>query len=55
MEQMRSVYKILIGKPQGKGPLERARRRLEVNTKMDLKETGWKEWGGVNCIPVAQN
>ena len=34
----RSILKILTGKPGGKGPLERPRRRWEDNIRMDLKE-----------------
>jgi hypothetical protein len=34
-------YNILVGKPQGKRPLGRPRRRWEYNIKMDLREIGW--------------
>jgi hypothetical protein len=34
-------YRILIGKPEGKRPLGRPRRRWEDNIKMDLREIGW--------------
>ena len=36
----RGVHRILVGKPEGKRPLERPRRRWENNTKMDLREVG---------------
>ena len=36
----RGVYRVLVGKPQGKRPLGRPRRRWEDNIKMDLKEVG---------------
>ena len=36
----RGVYRILVGKPEGKRPLRRPRRRREDNTKMDLQEVG---------------
>ena len=39
MEEGRSTFKILTGKSTGKRPLERPRRRLEGNIRMDLKET----------------
>ena len=39
MEEGRSAYKILTGKPTGKRPLGSPRRRLEDNIRMDLKET----------------
>ena len=34
------VYRVLVGKPEGKGPLGRPRRRWEDNIKMDLQEVG---------------
>ena len=40
MEESRSAFKILTGKPTGKGPLGRPRRRWEDNIRMDLKEIG---------------
>jgi hypothetical protein len=36
----RGVYSVLVGKPEGKGPLEKPRCRWEDNTKMDLQEVG---------------
>jgi hypothetical protein len=48
----RNVYRILVGKPEGKKPLGRPRRRRESNIKMDLRETGW---GGVDSIHLAQD
>ena len=40
MEEGRSVHKVLVGKPEGKRPLGRPRRRWEDNIKMDLEEEG---------------
>ena len=40
MEEGRSVHKILVGKPEGKRPLGRPRRRWEDNIKMELQEVG---------------
>jgi hypothetical protein len=37
----RKVYRVFVGKPEGKIPLERPRHRWEDGIKMDLKETGW--------------
>ena len=37
MEEGRGVHKVLVGKPEGKGPLGRPRRRWEDNIKMDLE------------------
>ena len=36
----RGVHKVLVGKPEGKRPLGRPRRRWEDNIKMDLQEAG---------------
>jgi hypothetical protein len=36
-----SAYRILVGKPEEKRPLETPRRRWVDNIKMDLRETGW--------------
>ena len=41
----RGVYRVLVGKPEGKRPLGRPRRRWEDNIKMDLQEG--KEWIGL--------
>jgi len=40
-EEMREVHKVLVGKPEGKRPLGRPRRRWEDNIKMNLQEVGW--------------
>ena len=40
MEEGRDVHKVLVGKPEGKRPLGRPRRRWEDNIKTDLDETG---------------
>ena len=40
MEERRGVHKVLVGKPEGKRPLRRTRRRWEDNIKMDLQEVG---------------
>ena len=40
MEQSRNAYNVLVGKPVGKRPLGRPRRRWEDNIKMDLREVG---------------
>jgi hypothetical protein len=34
---MRNAYKILVGKPAGKRPIERPRYRYEVNIRVDIK------------------
>ena len=40
MGEGRGVYRVLVGKPEGKRQLERPRRRWEDNIKMDLQEVG---------------
>ena len=35
------MYRVLVGKPDGRRPLEKPRGRWENNIKMDLKEVGW--------------
>jgi hypothetical protein len=40
--EKRNAYRILVGKPEGKRPLGRPRRRWEYNIKMDLR-MGWNE------------
>jgi hypothetical protein len=41
MAEGRNVYRVLVGKPEGKRPLGRPRRRWEDGIKMDLTEIGW--------------
>jgi hypothetical protein len=52
MGGMRSAYKILVGKPEGKRRLGRPRRRWEVNIRMNLK---WNSVRSVGWIHPAQN
>jgi hypothetical protein len=40
MGEERGVHRVLVGKPEGNGPLGRPRRRWEDNVKMDLQEVG---------------
>jgi hypothetical protein len=44
----RNAYRILVGKPEGKRPLGRPRRRWLDNVKMDLREIGWYSMGWIN-------
>jgi hypothetical protein len=50
--QERGVYRVLVGKPEGKRPLDRPRRRLEDDIRMDLQEVGG---GSVDWIGLAQD
>jgi hypothetical protein len=52
MGEKRNAYRLLVGKPQGKRPLGRPRRRWVDNIKMDLLEIGW---GSVDWIYLAQD
>jgi hypothetical protein len=40
MGEGRSIYRVLVGRPEGKRPVRRPRRRWEDNIKMNLRETG---------------
>jgi hypothetical protein len=46
MGQEREVYRVLVGKPEGKSPLGRPRRRWVDNIRMDLQEVrcGYVDW-----------
>jgi hypothetical protein len=52
MGEERKVYKVLVGKPEGKRPLGRPRCRWEDEIRMDLREIGF---GGVDWIRLAQD
>jgi hypothetical protein len=41
MGEERNMYRVLMGKPEGKRPLGRSRRRWEGGIRMDLREIGW--------------
>jgi hypothetical protein len=48
----RNAYRLLVGRPEGKRPLGRPRRRWVDNIKMDLGEVGW---GDVDWIGLAKD
>jgi len=52
MGETRGVYRVLVGKPEGKRPFGRPRRRWEDNIEMDLQEVGCR---GMNWIELAQD
>ena len=52
MGERRGVFRVLLGKPEGKRSLGRTRHRWEDNIKMDFQEVGC---GGMDWIDVAQD
>jgi 3-oxoacyl-ACP reductase-like protein len=51
MEEGRGVYRVLVGKPEGTGPLGRPRSRWKDNIKMDLQKVGCRS---MDWIELAQ-
>ena len=52
MGEEKAVYRVLVGKPEGKRPLGRPRRRWVDNIRMDLQEVGY---GYMDWIGLAQD
>jgi hypothetical protein len=52
MGEKRNVYRVLVGKPEGRRLLGRSTRRLEDNIKIDFREIGW---GRMDWIDLAQD
>ena len=52
MGERRGVFRVLVGKPEGKSPLGRPRSRWDNNIKMDLQEVGC---GVMDWIDLAQD
>jgi len=52
MEERRDIYRVSVGKPEGKRPLGRPRHRWEDNIKIDLQAVGC---GGMEWIKLAQD
>ena len=50
--ERKGVYRVMVGKPEGKRPLGRPRRRWKGNIKMDFQEVGC---GGMDWIELVQN
>jgi 2-polyprenyl-3-methyl-5-hydroxy-6-metoxy-1,4-benzoquinol methylase len=53
MGERRGVWRVLVGKPEGKRPLGRPRYRWEDNIKMDLQDVGCG--GGIEWIELAED
>jgi hypothetical protein len=52
MGETRNAYRILVGKPEGKRPLRRPRRKSVDDVKMDIREIGWD---GIDWIELAED
>jgi hypothetical protein len=52
MDEGRGAHRILVGRPEGRRPLGRPRRRWEDNIKMDLQDVGWGTWTGLIWLRI---
>jgi len=52
MGERRGLYRVLVGKPEGKRPLGRPRRRWKDNIKMDLQEVDLGVWTGSSWLRI---
>jgi hypothetical protein len=48
----RSVFRVLVEKPEGRRPLGRPRRRWENNIMIDLQKVGWGVWNGLSWLRI---
>jgi hypothetical protein len=48
----RNAYRLLVGKPEGRRPLGRSRRRWLDDIRMDLVEVGWGMWTGLVWLRI---
>jgi len=46
------VYRVLVGKPEGKKSLRSSRFKWEDIIKLDLQELGWGAWTGLICLRI---
>jgi hypothetical protein len=52
MGKGRGAYRILMGRPEGRRPLGRPRRRWKDNNKINLQEVGWGLWTGLIWLRI---
>jgi hypothetical protein len=52
MGEERGVYRVLVGKPEGKRPVGRPRCRWEDNIKMDIQEVRVSVWAGLGRLRI---
>jgi hypothetical protein len=52
MRERRGVHRMLAGRPEGRRPLGRSRRRWEDNIKMDLRKVGVRAWTGLRWLRI---
>jgi hypothetical protein len=52
MGEGRGMYRVLVGKPEGKRPLGRPRFRWDDNIKADLEEVGCGGWAGLSWLRI---
>jgi hypothetical protein len=52
MGEGRGAYRVLVGRPEGRRPHGRPRRRWEDNIKMDLQDMGWGAWTGLIWLRI---
>jgi hypothetical protein len=52
MDENKHAYRLMVGKPEGKRPIERTRHKWVDNVNMDLRGIGW---GGMDWIHLAQD
>jgi hypothetical protein len=52
MGERRGIYRVLVGKPEGKRPLGKPRHRWEDNIKMDLHEVGCGVWARLSWLRI---
>jgi len=50
--ERRGAYRAVVGKPEGKRPLERPKRKWEDNIKMDFQEVGCGTWTGLIWLRI---